>query len=117
MTAGGPAWPDWLAAACRGGAEGLVRKAGRPASEADGLPDEEFGAAARHEDTGIDGYSQAAELRPPHHVLERLARRPPVYHRGEVCGRAGRGDQQPRFVLGEDTAGGAKPGHDGGRRR
>jgi hypothetical protein len=40
----------------------------------------------------------------------------PVHHGGEVGRRPCRGDEQPRLILGEDTAGGPKPGNDDGSR-
>src|SRR5664280_1952087 len=55
---------------------------------------------------------QAAELRPAEDVFEGQAGGSPVDHGGEIGSRPCRGDEQPRLVLGEDTAGGPKPGDD-----
>ena len=93
--------------------EDLAGVAGGTAGEG-GLADEELGAAAGYEDPGVHGDPQAAELRPAEDVFEGQAGDPPVHHGGEVGRRPRRGDEQPRLVLGEDTAGGPKPGDDGG---
>ena len=87
---------------------------GRLAGEGNGLADQELGAAAGHEDAGVHGDPQAAELRPAEDVLERLAGGPPVQHGGQGGRCPRRGDEQPRLVLGEDAARGPEPG-DGGR--
>ena len=79
-----------------------------------GLVDEELGAAARDEDTGVHGDPQAAELRPAEEVFEGHAGGSPIHHGGDVVRGAGCADEQPRFVLGEDTAGRPKPGDDDG---
>ncbi len=89
---------------------------GGPVGEGGGVVDEELGAAAGHEDSGVHGYPQTAELRPAEDVFQRQAGGSLVHHRGEVGRRPCRSDQQPRLVLGEDTAGGPKPGDDGGSR-
>jgi hypothetical protein len=84
-----------------------------PAGEVGGLPDQELAAAARYEDPRIQGYPQPAELRPAQDVLEGLAGRPLVHHGGQDVRRLGRGDEQPRLVLGEDTARVAEPADNG----
>ena len=48
-----------------------------PARQDGAAPDEELGAAAGHEDAGLDGDPQAAELRPAEDVLQRLPRDAP----------------------------------------
>jgi len=85
--------------------------------EGRGLADEELGAAARHEDSGIHGYPQAAELRPAEDVLQGKAGDSPVDHGGEVVRRTRSAEEQPRLVLGEDTAGSPKSGDDNGSRQ
>jgi hypothetical protein len=95
--------------------EGLAG-AGSLAGQGGGLVDEELGAAAGYEDSGVHGYPQAAELRPAEDVFERQASGSPVHHGGEVDPRPCRGDEQLRLILGEDTAGGPKPGDDDGSR-
>ena len=84
--------------------------------EAGGLTDEELGADAGDEHAVVDDDPQAAELGPAENVFERQAGHSPVDHGGEVGRRARRGDEQPRLVLGEHTAGGPKPGDDDGFR-
>jgi hypothetical protein len=84
--------------------------------EGGGLADEELGATARHEDAGVQGDPQVAELRPAEDVFEWHAGGSPAHHGGEVGRRPRCGDEQLRFVLGEDTAGGPKPGDDDGAR-
>ena len=79
----------------------------------DGLVDQEFGATAGYEDSGIHRYPQAVELRPAEDVLEGQAGDPAVDHRGEVRRGRGRGDEQPRLLLGEDASGRTQPGDDG----
>jgi hypothetical protein len=81
-----------------------------------GLADQELGAASGDEDPGVHGYPKAAELSPAEDVLKGQAGGPPVHHGGEFGWRPRRGDEQLRFVLGEDTAGGRKPGDDDGSR-
>jgi hypothetical protein len=88
--------------------------AGCPADKRDGLAHQEFRAAAGYEDSGIHGQPQAAELRPPDHVFDGLAGSSPFHHRGKVVGCPCGRDEQPRLLLGEDTAGGPQPGDDGG---
>ena len=80
------------------------------------MADEELGAAAGYEDSGVHGYPQAAELRPAQDMFKGQAGGSPVHHGGEVGRRPCRGDEQPRLILGEDTAGGPKPGNDDGSR-
>ncbi len=92
----------------------LFREDGGRADEGHGLADEELGPAAGHEDAGVHGYPQAAELRPADDMLEWQAAGAPVHHRGEVGLGPCRRDEQPRLVLGEDTAGGAELGDDDG---
>ena len=87
------AWSD------RGGQRGAERAGAaaqvhhdrlRVRASATAWPDQELGAAARDEHGGIDGDPQAAELGPAQHVLEGLARGPPVHQGGQVgrsCGR------------------------------
>src|SRR5580692_9035808 len=86
---------------------------GTPPDEKKSLLDEELGAAARHEDPGIHGDAQPAELGPAEDLLERQAGGPPLHHRVEFLRAAGRGDEQRGFVLGEDAARGPEPGDDG----
>ena len=90
------------------------RASGLPLEQVVGWADQELGAAAGHEDAGVHGDPQAAELRPAEHVLQGLAGGPPVHHGRQVGKRGGPGHEQLRFVLGEDAAGRPKPGdHDG----
>jgi len=51
--------------------DALIGAADSLAGQGGGLTDEVLGAAAGLEDSGVHGYSQAAELRPPEDVLER----------------------------------------------
>ena len=81
--------------------------------ESGGPADQELGAAARYEDAGVYGYPQAAELRPAEDVLEGLAGGTPVHHGGQAGRRPSRGHEQPRLVLGENTARCPQPGDDG----
>ena len=73
---------------------------------------EELGAAAGYEDSGVDLDPQAAELRPAEDVLDGKAGHSPVHHGGEVGRRPRRAHEQPRLVFGEDAAGGPEPGDD-----
>ncbi len=98
----------------RGGLFGIVVAGAGLAGESDGLADQELGATAGHEDPGAHSDSQAAELGPADHVLQRLAGGPPVHHGGQVGQRGRRRPEQAGLVLGEDAAGGPEPGdHDG----
>ncbi len=83
----------------------------------DGLVDEEFGAAARHEDAGLHGDAQAAELGPAQDVFEGQPVGPSPHHVSEFVGRTGGGYEEFRLVLGEDAPGGAERGDDGGGKR
>ncbi len=89
---------------------------GQPLGESDSLLDEELGAASGHEDTGVHGYPQAAEPRPAKDVLKGQAGGPPIHHGGKLVLGPRRAKEQPRLVLGEDTADGPQPGNDGGQR-
>jgi len=80
--------------------------------ESGGLPDEELGAATRDEDPGLHGDPQAAELRPAEDVLQGQASGSPVNHGVKFVRGSCRGDEQPGFVLGEDTAGRPEPSDD-----
>ena len=80
----------------------------------DGLPDEELGTAARHEDPGVHGDPQPGEFRPAQDMLKGLAGDPLVHHRVQLAGGPGRGDEQLGLVLGEDAARGPEPGDDQG---
>ena len=107
----------------QGGGERGAHRAGTAAQvddhrarrgEPNSLADQELGAAAGHEDAGIHGYPQAAEVRPADDLFQRQAGCPPVHHGGELRRRGGRGDEQLRLVLGEHAPGGPQPGDDGG---
>ena len=76
--------------------------------------DQELGAAARHEDAGIHGDPQAAELGPAQDLFQRQAGGPALDQGGKLARGPGGGDEQPGFVLGEDAARGPEPGHDEG---
>ena len=80
--------------------------------EGGSLANEELGSAARYEDAGPHGDPQATELRPAEDVFEGKTGDPAVDQGGEVGRRPRLGDEQPRLVLGVDTAGGPKPGDD-----
>ena len=80
----------------------------------EGLLDEELGAAARHEDTGLHGDAQPSEPGPADDEFERQSGDPAVDHGGQFPGRAGGGQDQLRLVLREDTARGAQLGDDAG---
>ena len=84
------------------------------AGQTGGLPDEELRTAARHEDPGVHGDPQAAELRPAKDVFEGKAGDAAVDHDGQVGGGGRGGDEQLGLVLGEDAAGDAEPRDDGG---
>ena len=90
-----------------------VHHHGSGAGQRDGLAGQELGAPPGDEHGGIDGDPQAAELSPAQHVLEWLARGPPVHQGGPVGRCAGGGDEQISLLLGPDTAGRAEPGGDG----
>jgi hypothetical protein len=77
----------------------LVGKGGR-------LANQELGAAPGHEHSRVNGYPQAAELRPAEDVFQGKAADPPPHHLGEIDRCACRGDEQPCLVLGEHTTGG-----------
>ena len=62
------------------GVSGLSEEGGR-------LVDYEFSAHARHEDPGVHGDPQAAELRPAEDVFERQPGDSPVHHDLELGGR------------------------------
>src|SRR5262249_32888947 len=57
---------------------------------------------------------QAAEIRPAKDVLQRVAGRTPVHHRGQLGGGGGRGQEEGRLVLGGEKPRGAEAGGDGG---
>ena len=88
--------------------------AGQRASEKkNSLLDKELGTASWHEDPGLHGDPQPAELGPAEDLLQRQAGRPPLDHGGKLARAAGRGHEQPGLVLGEDAARGPQPGrHD-----
>ncbi|BCB91703.1 hypothetical protein Psuf_090160 [Phytohabitans suffuscus] len=73
------------------------------------LADQQRGAPARDEDARVDRDPQAAELRPPQQVLQRLAGDPAGDQRGQVGGGVRGGGEQARLVFGEDTTRGAQP--------
>ena len=107
----------------QGGGERGAHRAGTAAQvddhrawrgELNGLADQELGPAAGHEDTGIHGYPQAAEVRPADDLFQGQAGCPPVHHGSELRRRRGRGDEQLRLILGEHATGGPQPGDDGG---
>ena len=77
-----------------------------------GLADEEFRAAAGHEDAGIDGDPQAAELCPAQDVLKREARNPPVQHGLEPLRRRGSFHEEECFFFCENAARCPEPGDD-----
>lgn len=106
----GPAEGRGQRGADRTRAAAQVDDDGRVARERDGLLDEEFGTAARHEDAGVEGDAQTVELRPAEDVFEGQSRDAPVHHRGGLVRGTGGGEDQLRLVLGEDTAGGAERG-------
>jgi len=82
--------------------------------ERDGVVGEELGAAARHEHPGVDLDPQATEFRPADQVFQRQPGGPLADQGVKFRECRGRGDQQPRLVLGEDTTGGTKPGDNDG---
>ena len=101
----------------RAGATTHVEDDGSWPGDGDRVSDEELRASSGDEDTRIHHDPHAAELRPSDDVFDGLAGGSSLDHGREVGRRAGGGDEQPRFVLGEDTAGGTQPGLDptGGR--
>jgi hypothetical protein len=81
-----------------------------------GLAHEKFGSVARNKNAGVHGYPQAAELGPAEYVFQGQSSRTPRHQGGEFSRRSRRGDEQLRFVLGEDAACRSKFGDNDGRR-
>jgi hypothetical protein len=74
--------------------------------------DEELTAAARHEDSGIDADSQAAELGRADHLLQWQTLDPLPDHLLELGGRPRGIAEEPGLILGEYASGGSQPGDD-----
>jgi hypothetical protein len=70
----------------------------------DGFRNEEFGTAAGHKNTGIDGNAKSAEAGPPKNEFERLTGSAAANPFRELFGARRLGQQQLRFFLCEDTA-------------
>ena len=87
-----------------------------PGKQSNGFLDQEFGAAARHEDPGIHGDPQPAELGPAEDLLERQTGHPALHHGVELIRGPCRGGEQPGLILGEDAAGHCEPGDNVGVR-
>jgi len=75
-----------------------------------GHRDDQLAAPARDEHARVDGDPQARERRPPHDLLQRLAGHPSRGPGHQLGGRGRLVEQQPRLLLGEDTAGRAERG-------
>jgi hypothetical protein len=100
----------------QGGAEGAAAAAEIEGHRAgpgglDREPEQELAAAARHEDPGLQGDPDPAELRPAQDLLQRAAALAVAQHPLEVVGRARCRDQQRRLILGEHAPGRAEPAH------
>jgi hypothetical protein len=83
-------------------------------AECDGFGDQVFGPPPRYENSFVEQDPQSAELREADHVLDRQPGDALLDHAGELGVVVCCGDQQVRFVLGEDAAGGAEGADDGG---
>lgn len=87
---------------------------GRARGQFRGLADQELGAAAGHEDPGVHGDAQAAELGPAEDVFQGMTGDAPFHHGGELDGTGSGGGDEVRLVLGEYAAGGAEGGDESG---
>jgi hypothetical protein len=74
-----------------------------------------LGAPAGDEDAGLDDDAQSAELRPAHHLLQRMALDAAPDQGVQFVGGGGGVDQQAGLVLGEYASGGAQAGGDAGQ--
>ncbi len=70
--------------------------------------DQVLGASPRHKHARRDNESDAAELRPPQHDLQRLAFTPRRNHAVDLGVAPRRREDQRGLVLGENAAGGAE---------
>jgi hypothetical protein len=77
-----------------------------------GLPQDQFGPAAGHEDTRLDDDPSPGEGRPAEDLLERSSRDAVGDHRLERVAVGGLVEQQPRLVLGEDATRGPQASGD-----
>ncbi|BCT74507.1 hypothetical protein SCMU_03490 [Sinomonas cyclohexanicum] len=77
-----------------------------------GEPDEQLGAAARHEHPGPDGDPQPRELCPPEKVLEGLASCAPGHEPTQLVPVRRGLDQERGLVLCEDAPDRSQPPRD-----
>jgi hypothetical protein len=80
-----------------------------------GFRNEEFRAAARHKNTGINGNAKPTKAGPAKNILKRLTRNTTADPSRELITAGRLGQQQLRFFLGENTAGRPQQGDNFGK--
>jgi hypothetical protein len=91
------------------GSAAEIKDDGSRTGERRSFANEELSATTRHEDARIQRDPKTAERCPPEDLFEWDTGDTPADHRVEFGRRAGRLDEQLRFILGVDTAGGTQP--------